>query len=167
MPKIDREELACAAGFFNGEGCFFNGMKGSPALTIGQIERQPLEQFDAAVGHLGRIVVSEKESNGDKKMHRYHIHGFEKCQAVAVMLWKWLSPRRREQALAMLRIGRVLGIPARLRTHCPQGHPLDGIFELGNRGGKYVGTRRYCKTCNRENQVRRRQVVMAGGGGGR
>jgi hypothetical protein len=38
-----------------------------------------------------------------------------------------------------------------MRTHCPDGHPFDGV--LGRRGGKQ--RRRYCKTCARQRQAMR------------
>ena len=42
------------------------------------------------------------------------------------------------------------------KTHCPQGHLLDGVFRNGQRDGRPA---RYCKTCNRERgRARRRNV---------
>ncbi len=38
------------------------------------------------------------------------------------------------------------------KTHCPHGHPLDGVVKSGVRPGK-----RYCKTCNRLRELRRRE----------
>lgn len=38
------------------------------------------------------------------------------------------------------------GLAGDLRTHCPQGHPLDGRVGRGER---------YCKTCNRERSRRK------------
>ena len=40
------------------------------------------------------------------------------------------------------------------RTTCNYGHPLDGVKTWRNRG-----TYRYCKTCNREGEARRRRAT--------
>lgn len=48
---MNREELAWAAGFFDGEGCFSYSKSGQyVCVSIGQTVREPLERFKLAVG---------------------------------------------------------------------------------------------------------------------
>ena len=53
--EFDREELAWAAGFFDGEGCFCFSEAGQyVCVSITQTEREPLDRFERAVG-LGKV----------------------------------------------------------------------------------------------------------------
>lgn len=50
-----REEMAWAAGFFDGEGCFSYSRKVyTPTIAIAQVDRQVLDRFRAAVG-IGKV----------------------------------------------------------------------------------------------------------------
>jgi hypothetical protein len=98
---IDREELAWAAGFFDGEGCFsFTTKAGYGAAAIGQVDRAPLERFQAAVGGLGKIYGPYFKIYPGRgigaKYRREHV------QAVVAMLWFKLGPSKKEQATRVL-----------------------------------------------------------------
>jgi hypothetical protein len=119
MPFKSVEALAYAAGLFEGEGnvnahygtALFtrNGEKiryirRSPqfVLQIGMTDLEPLEKFLEAVG-LGQIYGPYKLGKSHfKKSWHYRVGTFEGVQAIAAMLWKWLSPRRRKQVVATL-----------------------------------------------------------------
>lgn len=118
---INREELAWAAGFLDGEGCFSYTESGRHAcVSITQTERQPLERFLAAVG-TGRIYRPyEKPTGGQwrrKPQYVFRVHRQERVQAIAAMLWFKLGPIKRRQALDALR---------RLPRRCRRGHRLTG-----------------------------------------
>lgn len=100
----NREELAWAAGFFDGDGCFHCGsritnerQRAHILAIIDQKDPQVLKKFKNAVS-FGRI-------NGPNKigMWRYSIANFEGFQAVGAMLWAFLSPIKREQFTAALK----------------------------------------------------------------
>lgn len=93
--KMNREQLACAAGFYNGEGslCY---SRGYVQLQVTQTALDPLEQFQKAIG-FGSINGPYKNKTYKVRWY-YGVYGFEKCQAIIAMLWEWLSIDKRQQA---------------------------------------------------------------------
>lgn len=107
---MNREELAWAAGLFDGEGyvgCNKHTKKKYRHLRInvGQTDTEVLCRFSDAVG-LGRINGPTKARPGHfgkKEMWTLSINGYEEVQAAVAMLWRWLSgPKRRQATLALL-----------------------------------------------------------------
>lgn len=108
---LDRELLAWAAGFYDGEGnvCFNIGglprRDGSkwktPHIQIKQANSPDLlNKFRHSVG-VGS-VKGPYNYNKIKKEHWspyyvYSAYGFENCQAVCAMLWNWLGSEKRQQ----------------------------------------------------------------------
>ena len=112
MP-YDREKLAWAAGFFDGEGCTtFHLGKGTqyyyPRLRIGQSGNSGymvLETFKDAL-QMGSIS-GPYSANPTRYPNRqvtwsYYLHGFEKVQAAIALMWTWLSDAKKEQAIKIL-----------------------------------------------------------------
>jgi hypothetical protein len=93
------EELAWAAGFFDGEGTVGWGAAGKCLfMSISQKDVRPLERFRDAVG-VGKVQARIDKSG----CQRYEAYSFEQIQAVIAMLWKYLSGPKREQAVTALR----------------------------------------------------------------
>jgi hypothetical protein len=118
---VDREALAWAAGFFDGEGYAGTIMNGSAprfAMVVTQYERTTLERFQEAVMGLGRIYTSAPGPNGRVRC-QWSAQGFEGAQAVAAVLWPWLSaPKRRQIADALMEYRRRRRLmPRGLRSH--------------------------------------------------
>jgi hypothetical protein len=102
----NREELAWAAGFFDGEGCFsYSPASRYVCVSIGQTERDPLNRFRNAVG-LGKVngpYDNRRPGRLTKKpQYFYQAYGYEKVQAIAAMLWFWLGSTKRDQAHRVL-----------------------------------------------------------------
>lgn len=109
-------ELAWAAGLFDGEGhtAFRKRARNvsrdgrrvysTHILDIRQIDRRVLERFAAAVG-LGRVYGPYYPKNG-RPVWAYAVARFEQVQAVSALLWKWLSPVKRQQVSTMLRVSK-------------------------------------------------------------
>jgi hypothetical protein len=107
--RPDREQLAWAAGFYDGEGsagCYKNRKHWSRLVVGVSQNRQPdepypaiLERFRSAVGGFGDI-----RPLGPAQSRRYvwRVEDFEHGQAVIVMLWPFLSAVKRRQATAAL-----------------------------------------------------------------
>lgn len=99
-----REQLAWAAGFFDGEGHTGNHRARGclvPVVTIHQHDDPAvLHRFQAAVG-LGKVRGPYKGRRGNQ-VWQYHAGGFEATQAVVAMLWPWLGHVKRTQASAAL-----------------------------------------------------------------
>jgi hypothetical protein len=121
--NIDREALAWAAGFVDGEGCFHltrvrdkrRGSQGRdyrrPSLITNQAgdESGPptvLLRLHATLG--GRIAgpIDRSKWAGERQLWRvlwsHRITSHEGVQAAVVMLWPWLGDIKREQAKAVL-----------------------------------------------------------------
>jgi len=120
---IDREELAWAAGFFDGEGCFsYVKTTRYGVATINQIWLEPLQRFQRAVGGLGKIYGPyEQKAHRDKWRRKpqwsYRAHRRDDVQAVAAMLWFKLGTVKRSQAAEVLRMTTRM---------CRRGHKLTG-----------------------------------------
>ncbi len=116
----DREELAWAAGFFDGEGSFsWTARAAFGCAVIGQTNPESLERFQRSVGGLGKIygpdVPRHKDRWSRKPQWAYRAHRREHVQAVAAVLWFQLGPIKRQQATKVL-----MSYPRR----CAKGHPL-------------------------------------------
>lgn len=103
---INREDLAWAAGLFEGEGSFcvrqHNGRVLSVFTTINTYTDLPiLKRFYEIVG-LGKILGPytrfNKEGKPLKTCWSWRAESFEHAQAVMVMLWPWLGERRKSKA---------------------------------------------------------------------
>ena len=107
--KFNREELAWAAGLFDGEGhvgCHVRRDKRSPnetkriVLQIAQNDPQVLERFQRAVFGLGQIggPYQQKSRFNRKVMWYFRTGSFEHIQAIIAALWIFLSPIKKAQA---------------------------------------------------------------------
>ena len=115
----DREDLAWAAGFFDGEGCFsYTDRAAYASVSISQVERGPLERFQGAVGNLGKIYGPYFKTYpgrmSKQPWHQYRAYRREHVQAIAAMLWFNRGSTKREQAVAVL---------TRMKS-CRRGHRL-------------------------------------------
>lgn len=108
MKQHNREELAWAAGFVDGEGHFgLHKTKVRPTdergyasleLTAAQCDRQVLDRLQAALG-LGTIggPYTKKKENW-RQSYLFYVNGFDKTKCAIELLMPWLSPVKKEQA---------------------------------------------------------------------
>lgn len=166
MAKTWREELAWAAGLFDGEGHVGSRTEGRgrhahvALIDISQNDRRVLDRFRDAVGH-GKVYGPYRQREGRNPQFHYAAYRFEKVQAIMAMLWEFLAPVKRAQAAAAL--SRVIGSyrtslgKPKDRAMCKRGHPFDEkntnwyTTKLGYRG-------RRCRACGREKMARLWQV---------
>lgn len=100
----NREELAWAAGFFDGEGSTslskYRSQPTSPglAVSIGQIGREALDRFQRAVEGLGRVY----EIRTVPGTYMFRTSKFEHGQAIIGLLWLFLCSVKRDQAARVL-----------------------------------------------------------------
>jgi hypothetical protein len=105
---IDTHELAWAAGFVDGEGCFAHRKQRVnkallPSFHLAQVERYPLDRFNAATLNICKVYgPSPPKREGHSPYYQISVHGFEKTQAILAMLWKWLGPTKRAQGVSVL-----------------------------------------------------------------
>lgn len=111
MVDWSREDLAWAAGLFEGEGCIRAATdrqskarwEGRAYLDISQSEREVLDRFHQIVGtQFGKVYGPYPKPNR-KPYFRYMCTRFEQTQQIVILLWPWLSSRRRQQATLALK----------------------------------------------------------------
>jgi hypothetical protein len=99
---VDREELAWAAGFLDGEGHFGRHRRkgarpgGRLAIQVAQQDRRPLDRLQAILG--GRVYGPYGPYGQTQPYFLWYIQGFERTQATIAMLWPFLSEPKRLQA---------------------------------------------------------------------
>ena len=98
---MDRELLAWAAGFFDGEGNAQLNKKSYPRVQINQLDREVLDRFTEAVG-VGKVYGPYQHNSHKNSYFQYQVNGFERVQAVMAMLWPWLGSAKRSQFAAVL-----------------------------------------------------------------
>lgn len=169
MENLDTHELAWAAGFFDGEGCFSNGRSGSggptPMLAIGQASSdgelpQVLSRFADAIQLPARFYPMRHTNPRWKQQFKLVINGFERTQAAFGFMWPWLGDVKRAQGTAVLRRCHEYRSTSNwvgYRTHCPQGHPYDEANTV--RPGD--GSRRQCRACRTSADRARKERLRA------
>src|SRR5579872_503653 len=99
-------DLAWAAGFFDGEGCttytYYHSRKGkriSIELSIAQKDRRVLDKFKRIVG------VGQINTWTDKTKRKYYYYTAHTLKAILVLkiIWKYLSNKKKEQAIPLLK----------------------------------------------------------------
>jgi len=97
MSTSFREDVAWAAGFFDGEGGIYYYPDGSGRYTvsarIGQKDPELLCRFASVVG-VGNIYGPY----GSSVCHSWVAGNFEAVQHVVATLWFFLGPTKRDQA---------------------------------------------------------------------
>jgi hypothetical protein len=117
---LEREELAWAAGFFDGEGCFSYTESGKFAcVRITQTEKQPLDRF-ARVVCVGKVygpyAFPGDGRHARKPQYVYDVTGHQRVQAIIAMLWFKLGPIKRAQGI------RVVERARQRAKYCKRGH---------------------------------------------
>jgi LAGLIDADG DNA endonuclease family protein len=134
---INREELAWAAGFFDGEGHVRAVGRGHVRVQLAQVEKEPLERFQRAVLNLGKFYGPYEQ--GHRPVWHFRTHNFEESQAVIALLWNFLSGPKRQQILAVFK-----SLKLRIKGFCKNGHDLQQAY-------LYIGdtglVQRHCRIC--------------------
>lgn len=112
---INREELAWAAGLFDGEGSIYIRKEKAKTsdrilkyiqIDIGQTDRQVLDRFQKAVNGLGKVYgpYTTRSRVHKEWNQRWEFKGasFEHVQAIIAMLYQFLSPVKQGQTLGYL-----------------------------------------------------------------
>ena len=101
------QDLAWAAGFFDGEGCFSVGtgnLKRSGTrshfvcLTINQVDREVLDKFHSimGVGSVRGPIARNDSPIGTKPLYIYKTTG-KNASLVAKLMWSQLGNKKRQQ----------------------------------------------------------------------
>lgn len=109
MIQPNREELAWAAGFFDGEGNCRKKTpyrrdpqaKQIPLLSISQTDRRVLDRFKAAVFGVGKVYGPYRPKTPRSRPYwSYTTSNFGAALAVVAALWPFLGEVKRQQISA-------------------------------------------------------------------
>jgi hypothetical protein len=113
---IERERLAWAAGFYDGEGSTAtyhaytkehvakDGKKSilssdNISMAVSQVDKRPIERFKSIMGNVGSINGPYKDKRPTSSpIWWYRISGVNNVREALRKLWPWLSEPKREQA---------------------------------------------------------------------
>lgn len=171
--KPSNEQLAWAAGLFEGEGCihaYHAGKRGSGCqMRLGMTDRDVVERFAAIMGcgniyqpRIDRCKRSDPRKQGKKPVHTWCLYKAPELIAALEALMPWFGERRLKRANEVIEIARDI-VPLGERTHCPQGHLYSGdnlltesITRETASGEKRSYVHRRCKTCRRKQERERK-----------
>lgn len=76
--EVNREDLAWAAGFFEGEGSIHrNGNGGSYKISVTQCDKDLLERFQQIVGGFGKLRITNLHSHEKRPVWEWYCCKFE------------------------------------------------------------------------------------------
>jgi hypothetical protein len=149
------EQVAWAAGLFEGEGCWNAYVREGGTVQmqarLGMTDRDVVERFAAVIG-FGAIHQAQPGTGGWKPLHTWCVYEAEKVREVIALFMPYMGERRRAKAEEVLAAGANVQVANGERTHCPSGHPYEGdnlVIEM--RGTQPV---RRCKTCDNRRSPR-------------
>jgi len=105
MIEINREDLAWAAGLFEGEGSVYLGITGTykyPSLKLCTTDKDVIERFHRVVFKLGAIYGPYKYEVVRTPIWSWETKKFEHIQCVLTLFWGWLGNRRRRKVYEVL-----------------------------------------------------------------
>lgn len=151
-------DLAWAAGFLDGEGCFFRHCKGREARGLGytvaleaaQVQKWPLELLHTMFG--GSLSIYHQRSK-QGEYWKWRVYG-PRAAGIMMTLYCLLSPKRQSEIMATVKPWRNKPPHSRYKLECVNGHAFDAI---NTRHVSYSHQRRICKQCARDAQARYRE----------
>lgn len=160
-------DVAWAAGLFEGEGCwnvYTRGTRARMQIRLGMADRDVVERFAAIMG-CGTVFVHDPAAHrakGWKPLYTWAVYEAEGAREVIALLLPFMGERRRARALEVLEGGKHVRPHNQKKTHCPNGHALEGdnlILEPYTRANKAGEVREFvarrCKVCRREKERER------------
>lgn len=153
------EELAWAAGFYDGEG----SCSGSPtrlAVRITQVVREPLDRFREATG-LGRVTGPyARNGRNQQRQYAYQVCAVPDVQTLFALLRPYLCRPKVDQFERAIASRLTTYGPRAQRTHCRHGHEYTEANTLWSRDTKGRPFRS-CRTCHRDQQRRHASLALA------
>lgn len=100
MP-YNKEDVAWLAGFWEGEGSIKGSKTGSFVLNITQVDKEPLDKCVSILGFgvvYGPLTYAYKPNS--QPYYTFSVSTFERVQQVVILIWPYLSRRRKDQIKA-------------------------------------------------------------------
>lgn len=138
-----KEQLAWAAGLFEGEGSFgCDKRTRNIHIELSSTDADVLQRFAAVVG-AGRIEVKGRATRRGKTVWTYRLQSVEQVRETIHLFLPHLGERRQSRALEVLAHAEGNRGRGSLRTHCKHGHEFTPENTLPNSSGK----NRRCRAC--------------------
>lgn len=138
-----RENIAWAAGLFEGEGTIWFKSGKKPCLRIGMTDGDVIKKFGDIIG-CGWVSGPHTRASHPKykPVWVWQCGGAEKCQAVLAAFWPHLGERRKSKAADAIKFMANMKPKSSDRKACPAGHPYD-------EENTYIDCRgqRVCRAC--------------------
>jgi hypothetical protein len=113
-----QEQIAWAAGLFEGEGWFGPRAKTSAEAVVGMTDLDVVERFATIMG-FGALTVEPRGAN--KTLYRWSACNATDVRALIELFWPYFGERRREAAQALLARTQDCPGKSRARTACRKG----------------------------------------------
>lgn len=157
-----REEVAWAAGLFEGEGSFFTtkhprGRVPYVGMQLQMVDRDTVERFHRIVGY-GAVTAWQPSQESRQRVYCWRVQSVRAVVDLIPKFWPWLGERRRARAASLLAVAK--DVLPNGRGHCAKGHPYTEAntrFWVRPEGT----TKRICKTCERERDHARSRARSA------
>lgn len=143
------EEIAWAAGLFEGEGSMSVRSNHGVNLYLGMTDEDTVRRFHSVMG-AGQVYTKRRARAHYKILYAWHCDRSADVTRILNLFFPWFGERRRERAAEMFeRLAKNPG-PKAEWTHCPNGHPFVGVhLYVHKKTGK-----RMCRTCATERRRR-------------
>lgn len=108
---MKREDVAWAAGLFEGEGSFVltrYPTRLCPHVALQMTDEDVVRRFASVLG-FGTISVRQPRRDGYKTAWLWQTSRFETFQATGAMFWPWLGNRRRQRWAEIMREMKLAG----------------------------------------------------------
>jgi hypothetical protein len=141
-------DLGWAAGFLEGEGSFITGHH--PAVSAGQVQREPLERLQRLFG--GTLVQRTTAGFSTKPIWIWRVPRYRSVE-IMMTLFVLMSPKRQDEIARGLRYWKAARIFKRGDSGmCSRGHALagDNLYISHGKHGR-------CRECRNEGKRRRRR----------
>lgn len=145
---IATKELYWAAGFLEGEGCFWSQRPSASAMiTASQVQRNPLEHLQKVVG--GTLRGPKKSNN--KSAQPFFIWNIYGVRAAGLMmtLYSLMSPNRQGKIIEVLAEWKKHPPADKHKTHCVNGHEYNAANTRAYVNSRHGGKSRDCRVCSR------------------
>lgn len=127
------ENLAWAAGLFEGEGCFSLAVKQrSLSTSVVSTDKDVIERFLTVMRFgslIGPIPPPKKHPNWKPKW-LWKCSNFEEFQQTVILLWPWLQSRRRAKAKRVLQ-KYLSGVPEITKTRASRNIRIKQLLQKG------------------------------------
>jgi hypothetical protein len=89
--QVDRtqEQVAWAAGLFEGEGWWGPRAKTSAEAVLGSTDRDVVDRFASVVGF--GSIATEKRADGHKTLYRWSASSASQVKSLIELFWPWLG----------------------------------------------------------------------------